>query len=242
MGILGGLGPYATNYFYELILNMTKAEVEQDHLEVIIYNKPSIPDRTSYILDNRNPNPVFEMIEAGKALEDLSVDYIAIPCITAHYYYNGLQSHIRTPIIHAVKETAHYLKNYGASTVGIMATKGTILSNLLQDKLQEYGIKSVVPGLLEQEYVNNIIYDNVKAGRPVDMNKFNLVADNLRDQGADIIILGCSELSMIKNDYDIGCDFIDTMEVLARRCIDLCNGNLKKEYEFLIKKEIKEYA
>ncbi len=104
--------------------------------------------------------------------------------------------------------------------------------------LEEYGIKTVIPGLMEQEYVNNIIYDNVKVNKPVDMDKFNLVADNLRNQGADIIILGCSELSMIKKNYDIGDDFIDTMEVLARRCIDLCHGNIKEDYEFLIKKVI----
>ncbi len=217
---------------------MTQVNVEQDHLEIIIYNKPSIPDRTSYILDKSNDNPIYELVEGAKALEKMSVDYIAIPCITAHYFYNELRSHLKTPIIHGLKETALYLNGYGASTVGIMATRGTIISNLLQDKLKEYGIKTVVPGLLEQEYVNHIIYDQVKANKPVDMEKFNLVADNLRNQGADIIILGCSELSMIKKDHDIGEDFIDTMEVLARRCIDLCHGNLKEDYELLIKKVI----
>ena len=217
---------------------MTKAKVEQDHLEIIIYNKPSIPDRTGFIVGSSSANPIFDMIEAALALDKMSLDYIAIPCITAHYFYDELQAHIKTPIIHGVKETAIYLDNYGAKTVGIMATKGTISSNLLQRKLEEYGIKAVIPGLMEQEYVNNIIYDNVKVNKPVDMDKFNLVADNLRNQGADIIILGCSELSMIKKNYDIGDDFIDTMEVLARRCIDLCHGNIKEDYEFLIKKVI----
>lgn len=210
--------------------------MEQDHIEIIIYNKPSIPDRTSYILDNSNDNPVFPMIEAGKALDKLAVNYIAIPCITAHYFYDELRSNLKTPIIHGVKETASYLSKYGATNVGIMATRGTIVTKLFQNKLSEYGIKAVVPGLLEQEYVNNIIYDNVKSNKPVDMDKFNLVAESLRNQGADVIILGCSELSMIKKNYDIGDDFIDTMEVLARKSIDLCHGNIKKDYEHLIKK------
>ena len=220
---------------------MTKASTDQDHIEIIIYNKTSIPDRTSYILGKSKDSPVLSMIETGQALEELSVDYIAIPCITAHYFYDELTSNIKTPIINAVSKTALYLKEYGVSTVGILATEGTLASNLFQNKLREYGISTVIPGALEQEYVNHIIYNDIKANKTVDIDKFNLVANDLRKRGSEIIILACSELSIIKGNHDIGEDFIDTMEVLARSCIINCNGKLKEDYKYLIKKWFEVY-
>lgn len=235
LGVLGGLGPFATEYFFKLILDMTDGDKDQDHIEMVIYNKPSIPDRTSYVLGKSNDNPVCSMIDAGQALDRLLVDYTVIPCITGHYFYNEISSKLKAEIIHPIKETAIYLKERGFKTVGVMATEGTVESNLFQNHLQDYGIKAVLPDSKEQDLVSHIIYENVKANLPVDMNKFNIVANDLRNQGAEVIILACSELSIIKNNYPIGSDFIDAMEVLARRCITLCGGNLKKEYKELIK-------
>lgn len=69
LGIIGGLGPMATAYFMELLINMTDAKCDQDHLEMIIYNCPSIPDRTAYILGKSNANPVVPIIKIGKKLK-----------------------------------------------------------------------------------------------------------------------------------------------------------------------------
>ena len=216
---------------------MTHGKKDQDHLEVIMYSKPSIPDRTNYLLGSSDENPVYPMIKAGKALELLSVDYIAIPCITAHYFYKELAAKLQPTIIHGVRETALYLKNYGAYKVGLMATEGTISTYLFQNILQEYGIETITPGTYQQRCINHIIYQNVKANKAVDMDKFYMVADNLRAQGAQIIILACSELSMLKRYYNMGPGFLDTMEVLAMRSLTLCNIKLKEEYKSLVTKE-----
>lgn len=213
---------------------MTDAKIEQEHIEISIYNKPSIPDRTSYILDRSKDNPIPAMIEVGKVLKKQLVDYIAIPCITAHYFLEELEKNIELPIIDGVEETVKYLKKHGIKRVGIMATEGTVSSGLFQKKLEKHKIESIVPKEAEQEYINHIIYNNVKLNKAVDMDKFNLVADKLRAMGAECIILGCSELSLIKGKYDISEDFIDTMEVLARASIINCKGRLKEEYKYLL--------
>ena len=136
---------------------MTDADKDQDHIEIIIYNKTSIPDRTSYIIGESNKSPVGSMVEAGKALEQLKVDYLAIPCITAHNFYDELASNLETPIVHAVEETSIYLKENGLKTVGIMATKGTVISKIFQNKLKEYEINAVIPNDSEQEDISHII-------------------------------------------------------------------------------------
>lgn len=234
LGVIGGLGPIATAYFYELIIKMTEATIDQEHIELMIYSKPSIPDRTNYILGKSSENPVYPMMDIGRRLVAMGADYIAIPCITAHYFHDTLSKGIKAPVIHAIRETAWYLKKQGIGCAGIMATEGTMHSGLFQRELEECGISFVIPNRESQQAVSEIIYKNVKANRPVDYTKFEEVSDQLRLDGAEVIVLGCTELSLIKRDFYIGPGYLDAMEVLAMRSVVLSEAKLKKKYQLLI--------
>lgn len=234
LGVIGGLGPMATAYFLELVVKMTQAYCDHEHLEMIIHNCPSIPDRTGYILGKSKDNPVVPMIQIGKQLEEQEVDFIAIPCITAHYFYQSLTQVIKIPIIHIIKETILHLKENGIKTVGIAATQGTITSNLFQKELSDAGIDFVLPSNGAQRDIMDIIYKNIKAGRLIEMSKFFSLSRELWSKGAEVIILGCTELSLIKRDYDIGAGYLDAMEVLARACVLSCGKPLEKQYQSLI--------
>ena len=236
LGVIGGLGPIATAHFMELVIRMTEAATDQEHLDMILYNRPSIPDRTSYILDSTKPNPLPEMIRVGNALARQGAKLIAIPCMTAHYFHRELTRYIEAPIVHAIHETAAHLKKHGITKVGIMATDGSIRSKLFQQELLKHGIEPIIPGEQAQKCVMSVIYDDVKANRPAGMDKFRFASDELREKGAQAIILGCTELSLIKRDQEIGPGFIDAMEVLAQQSVIRCGGNLKPEYECLITK------
>ena len=234
LGVIGGLGPIATAHFMELVIRMTEADTDQEHLDMILYNRPSIPDRTGYILDPTKPNPLPEMIRVGNALARQGAKLIAIPCMTAHYFHADLTRYIEAPIVHAIHETAVHLKKHGITKVGIMATDGTVRSKLFQQELLEHGITPVIPGEQGQKCVMSVIYDDIKANRPAEMDKFDFAAKDLRDQGAEAIILGCTELSLVKRDYPIGAGYLDAMEVLAQTCVSLCGGKLKEAYQNLI--------
>lgn len=234
LGVIGGLGPLATAFFMELVIEMTDAACDQEHLDMIIYNTPSIPDRTSYILGKSASNPVIPMIRIGRKLVEQGVDAIAIPCITAHYFYDELTRAIDRPIIHIVRQTARHLKECGIGTAGIAATDGTLAGRLFQHALEEMGIRSVVPSDKMQRFVMELIYDDIKAGKPADMAKFTAVADELRKNGAEAIILGCTELSLIKRDCAIGSGFLDAMDVLAKASVLSCERPLKNRYQRLI--------
>ncbi len=234
LGVIGGLGPIATAYFYELIIKMTDAVRDQEHIEMIIFSKPSIPDRTEYILGRSSESPVEPMIEIGKALISLGADYLAMPCVTAHYFHEQLTEGIGRPILHIIRETAGCLRKQGIRKAGIMATEGTIKSGLFQKELLSHGITPLVPSEEGQAYVTDLIYQDIKSNRPAEMDKFRAVREELKDKGAEVIILGCTELSLIKRDYEIGPGFIDAMEVLASSCVSLCGARLKQEYIRLI--------
>jgi aspartate racemase len=111
-----------------------------------------------------------------------------------------------------------------------MATEGTIQSLLFQHELEKEGINPIIPSEHSQSLVTSLIYDNVKAGKPVDMNRFAVIKDELIRKGSDIIILGCTELSMINRDENIGQGFVDALEILAMCSVIRCGARLKQEY------------
>ena len=233
LGIIGGLGPMATAFFLQLIIEMTDAKTDQEHIEVLLHSKPQIPDRTEFILGKSTNNPMPDMLEIGERLYEQGADVIAIPCITAHYFQEQLEKEIGCPIIHAIEETARYLLSENVSRVGLMATDGTIESNLFQKVFEKYGIACEVPGKEGQAKVMHIIYKNMKAGLPLEMELFESVSEELFAKDVEVILLGCTELSLVKKDYKIGKGYLDVMEVLSSSAVRAC-GTLKKEYEHLI--------
>lgn len=105
LGILGGVGPLATAYFMELLIKKTPARTDQDHMPMIVFNDPQIPDRTAYILDHAKPNPRPEMAKVARWLEEAGADYIAIACNTAHYFYDDINEAVKIPVVNIMEET-----------------------------------------------------------------------------------------------------------------------------------------
>lgn len=232
LGVIGGLGPMATALFMKMIIEMTDAGNDQEHIEMIVYNCPQIPDRTSYILGKSTDNPAPKMIELGRRLAEEGVELIAIPCVTANYFYADLSAEIKAPIINILEEARSYLAERNIHRAGLMATSGTIASGLFQ-KAFATGCELVFPSEEEQEDVMHIIYENVKANRPVELQRFEKVASHLRNAGAEVIILGCTELSVVQENYDIGAGYLDVMRLLAKCAVERC-GKLKREFAEII--------
>ena len=234
LGIIGGLGPMATAYFLELTVKMTQAERDQDHLEAILFEHPSIPDRTAHILDARNPSPLPALTDCAKKLESLGCSAIAIPCITSHCFFGELQKAVSIPLLNIVRETARHLKENGVSAAGVMATTGTVRTGLFQEALTKEGIDCVLPDERRQELVMHVIYDDVKAGRPVERDAFGEAAAHLRQKGAQCLILGCTELSLANRAEPLGPGCLDALEVLARAALLFCGKPVRPEYGCLI--------
>lgn len=234
LGVIGGLGPMATAGFLELVTQMTDAGTDQEHLNMIIYSAPGIPDRTAYILGQSGESPVGPMIDIGRKLCEQGADFISIPCITAHYFHRELQESISVPIINAIYETGMEIQKNQIEKVGILATDGTIQSRIFQNQLEDMGMEVLVPGDTGQQYVMDIIYKNVKAGKAIEIEKFRQVSRELFSRGAQILVLGCTELSSVKKEMQLREGYLDAMEVLAQRSVLRCNGKLRKEYENLV--------
>lgn len=224
----------ATAYYLELVVKMTEAKSDREHVPMIVFNHPDVPDRTDYILGRSKDSPLDAIVPIGKTLVSLGVEIISIPCITAHYFYDDILSRIGIPVINMLKETANYLKANQIDRVGIMATDGTIQAGFFTEELEKQGIEVYTPGEKSQKKVMSIIYDDIKANKPYDIDGFKLVEQELREAGAQVIILGCTELSLIKKDGQTGPGFLDAMEVLAIKSIELSGASVKAEYKNLL--------
>ncbi|MCQ2467466.1 MAG: amino acid racemase [Clostridia bacterium] len=230
LGVIGGLGPMATAYFMELITKMTKASIDQDHIEMIIYSKPQIPDRTSFILGQSDENPLIPINDVANKLVSIGADVIAIPCITAHCFHDKLCENVSAKILNAVDETADELKKMGVSKAGIMATSGTMKCGLFQGALNKVGIEPIAPNDEIQAMVMDIIYNDIKAGNKPSKENFDTIRDYFMEQGAQAVILGCTELSLLKwNGLNLD-GFVDAMSVLAKASIRACGYEVKEGY------------
>ncbi|MBR6157183.1 MAG: amino acid racemase, partial [Lachnospiraceae bacterium] len=157
----------------------------------------------------------------------------AIPCVTANFFYRRLNEEIPVPVIDIITETAEYLAVRGVKCVGIMATDGTVRCGFFQKQLEQAGICVALPTENAQQDVMSVIYDDVKANRPVNMERFECAAGELRRAGSEVILLGCTELSMAHRDNHIGAGYLDVMQLMAKVSVESC-GKLKREFEELI--------
>ncbi len=234
LGVIGGLGPLATAHFMELVISMTQARTDQENVDMIVYNFPSIPDRTGYILGSNLKSPLPGLLSVGHALARENVSCIAIPCITAHYFLPQLKAELPPPIINGIEESVFHLRKHGVGCAGILATDGVICSGLFAQAMTQAGIRPVIPSPARQADVMHLIYADIKAGREPDMPRFQSAVEELRENGAEAIVLGCTELSLVKRTQALGGEYLDAMEVMARQAVLQCGKKLKKEYRSLM--------
>ena len=231
VGVVGGVGPLATAYFLDKVVRLTLAARDQDHLDMIVFNHAAIPDRTAHILDPSAANPGPVMAQDARRLEAFGADFLVIPCNTAHNFTAEVEAAATVPVVSIIEVTADEAQSRvpGLRSVGLLATSGTASSGVYQRALADRGVECLLPGDADQATVMEIIYDQVKAGRPADVAALRAVVQRLADRGAQAFILGCTELSVVAEDHDLLNDprYVDSLDVLARRTIERAGGTVR---------------
>ena len=227
LGILGGLGPMATVYFYEMLTRHTQAARDQDHIDVIINSRATTPDRTSYILGQSAENPFDIMAADAARLVTFGADVIAIPCNTSHFFADRLQAGLRVRLLNMVRLSAAAMAARGCRRVGILATDGTVRTGIYQRECAGQGVEAVVPGPQAQALTMSIIYDEIKRGESGSREKFAAIDRDLRSRGCDGAILACTELSVYKEYHGVSELYLDAMDVLAEESIRACGYPLR---------------
>jgi aspartate racemase len=218
-GIAGGMGPLATIELMRLVVEETPATCDQEHIPLLVYSNPQVPDRTKAIL-GEGPSPVKALVESAQLLEKAGATFLAFPCNTAHYFLPKVEVRVSVPIIDMIEETAIEVEKAGVSKIGILATDGSIKTGIYQKALKRRGIEAEIPDEKRQLAVMEAIY-GVKAG--YDLKDAERILEPVliyMSERVDAVIAGCTELPMLLRGPAHGLVVIDTLRVLARRIVE----------------------
>lgn len=224
IGILGGMGPEASAKFYMDLTKRTKAKRDQDHYRVIIDSNVKIPDRSLNIMAG-GESPVEEMKKSIDLFTFAKADVLVMTCMTSHHYMEELANDSKIPILNAISLTCDYLKKKFQGQrmkVGILATNGSVKTRVF-DKYMDFELlypsenaqKMVMAAIYGDESLGIVGIKNHKAGsNSVEKTSIKAVAKELIEEGANVIIAGCTEIPLVLHSSDLDVNVINPMDVV----------------------------
>lgn len=215
------MGPVATSQLYNKIISIFQekynAKYDKDFPEIIIVSLP-IPNIVGKI--ENEELAIAMLINAVKRLEKAGSSFIVIPCNTIHAYIETLRQSIKIPILSIMEEVIALLKEKNFLNVGLFSTEFTLKANLYSEGLNRIGVNLIKLNYKKQKLLTKLIME-ILSGKLTQANKkilLNLIND-IKNRGAEIIILGCTELPLLINQDDCDIELINTIEVLAQASV-----------------------
>lgn len=218
------MGPMAGVLLQRLIIDFTPAIKDQDHFQVVCFTNPRIPDRTASLSKDGGESYLRAVRETVKILEGCGADVVAIPCNTAHARLSEIMREVSVPVANMVEaalaDSAAFFPE--AKKLGLLATDGTLRERIYQTSPRATGFEWLLPTPDEQKEVMEVIY-TIKAGKHDGMTlRIAKLCDALIGRGADRIVLGCTELSLLYEDLAAkGLPVLDPLRSLAKKLIRL---------------------
>ncbi|MDY3118354.1 MAG: amino acid racemase [Peptoniphilus sp.] len=209
LGIVGGMGPLATSVLFDYIVRHTFAENDQAHINALILNHATLPDRTQVILRGKDDDFLDAVKGDFAILNNLQVPLIAFPCNTGHYFFDAMQAMADGDIINMVDETLARCQSMGVKKVAVFATKGTTSTKLYDRYAAARDLAVLYPTEEEQETITRVIYDVKGKGKTHFPVMDALITKYTEDA---VVILACTELSTIGIDHP---KVVDTTQVLG---------------------------
>jgi aspartate racemase len=221
LGVLGGMGPLASAQFMVRLTQLTPAARDQQHIPTVLWSDPRVPDRTVGSLAG-GADPLPWLLRGIAGLRHAGCGAIAIPCNTAHGWYDAMQAAAEVPILHIVDAAAAELRRTGVrGTIGVMGTAATLDMRLYQDRLGALGWDCIVPDVAEMAHLVTPAIALVKANRVAEA--YAPLAEAVRGlaaRGAATVVLGCTEIPLgIQAGPPPEVPIVDTIDGLARAAI-----------------------
>ena len=224
LGVLGGMGPLASAQFMLRLTLLTPAESDQDHIPTVLWSDPRVPDRTA-ARDGIGPDPLPRLLRGIQGLRAAGCGAIAIPCNTAHGWYEPMAEAAGMPILHIVDAAAADLRRIGIApgTVGLMGTSATLAMRLYQERLEKQGWTMIEPDEAQMRRLVTPAIASVKANRAAEAYLPLVdVVNSLAARGATCVVLGCTEIPLGIQAGPVSVlrvPVVDTIDALARAAI-----------------------
>lgn len=227
LGVIGGMGPLATVKFYDKIVLNTEAHNDNEHIDLIVLNHSTMPDRTKCIIENKDIEFLNEIKKDLEILERIGIDVVAIPCNTSHYFYDEFKNFTNLKIINMIEETILEIKRRGIKQVAVFGTLGTINSKVYNKYAKENGIEVKELSLEDKKTVMDIIY-KIKETNNLESKDFVEILNRYCNDKT-IGIVACTELSLL--DIPENLNTIDALDVLVNKSIEYSGAKIKNKYK-----------
>lgn len=198
VGVMGGLGPLATALFLQTVVERTVADSDQTHIDMIVSQHSSTPDRTAYLFDDSQPNPIPVLRHDAELLQRAGADFLVLPCNTAHAFQSDIEEAVDLDVVGILEATVSEVdrRSGGPTIVALLATDGTRRAKLYQKELEARGHGVLLPSSEDQALLMDLIYRQVKAGEADNLGVLREIIERMTDAGAQYFVLGCTELSV----------------------------------------------
>jgi len=227
IGILGGLSPESTAIYYNHITReYAKRYGDYNYPEIILYSA-NFQEFVDWQNLNRWDLAANKMISVFKILEEAGVDFGLIASNTMHIAFDRVQSEVSIPLLSIIESTAEVINIEGMQTVGLLGTVFTMSRDFYRTGLKKNGIITLVPEKEDQEFINRVIYEELTRGtiKPESKEEYLKIIYELRDRGAQGIVLGCTEIPLLIKQEDCSIRLYDTTWIHAERALDYATSN-----------------
>jgi aspartate racemase len=222
IGILGGLSPESTvEYYLRIVHEYLERFGDHSYPEMVIYSFTFEP-YIQWPKSGRWDLVVDGLSQGANHLVDAGVDFIIIATNTMHKVIDEVQANVNIPILSMLDAVSDRIMLEGFRIVGLLGTKFTMQDTFYANTLGSHDIKVVVPSEQDQDYVNRVIYDELIKGVVLDRSKdgFIKIMDRLSEEGAEGIVLGCTEIPMLVGPEDTDIPLLDTTAIHANAALD----------------------
>lgn len=222
VGILGGMGPEATVDLMARVIRSTPAKDDVDHIRMIVDNNPKVPSRIKALLEGGGESPAPCLQGMARKLEAWGVDFLAMPCNTAHFYYREVQEAVTIPVLNMIElaVNATLARVPGLRSVGLIASTAVLDLKIYHHAFARKGVQVLAPQPPKQADLMTAI-KTIKTcvyGDEVRTALSDGAAD-LTDQGAHTLLVACTELSIICNCIHAACPTLDAAQILAETIV-----------------------
>lgn len=223
IGIIGGMTPESTILYYQILNRLAEEYKGISHTAEVIINSVDFgviskhQEKGEWSILNKL------MAQAALDIEKAGAHCILIGANTMHLCYDYAQSKVTVPIIHIAEATAEAIRNKGFKKVGLLGTKYTMEKDFYKSILLDHGIETLIPNEMERQYVHDVIYQELAKGIFSEKAKYDyqIIIENLVSQGAQGIILGCTEIPLLISNQDTIIPLFNTTEIHARKAMEL---------------------
>ena len=224
LGVIGGMGPLATVDFMGKVFALTPADGDIDHIPMVVTSDPHIPDRVGPILRGRGTPPTAALREKAAFLESAGATFIAMPCNTAHHWYDDIAAACSVPVLHIAQAAGDALAAMQPTpgSVCIMATSATLVARIYHHRLEALGYACIDP---PEEMMAETVLPGiglVKKGKlKTAAGLFRRAIQAQLDRGADVVLLACTEIPpALDVDDPLSARCVDATEALAQSAVD----------------------